>query len=239
MKEDLRRLIEIQRIDDEIAAENERQGILQEELEEDRAIVREAENQLENDRQELLELRKQIDRKTLSVKEKEEDIEKDKNTLAKITSNKEYKAILAQVEKDRADLSVAEDGVLDAMSRSDEVGEDLKAVENTVKEKGAVLAAKESEADKQMNSSREHISSLESEKTAVTNDVDAEFIEIYTKLAGRVDGRVIVHSDGGMCGGCNITLTPQTISKLIGGEEIIRCMSCGRIIYLQDEQSEK
>jgi len=239
MKENLRRLIEIQRIDDEIAAENARQRIIQEELEGDRAIVEEAEKRLENDRQELLELRKQVDRKTLSVREKEEAIEKDKNTLAKVTSNKEYKAILAQVEKDKADLSVVEDGVLDAMSRSDGVEEDLKAVENTVKEHGAALAVKEAEVEKQMNSSKEHISSLEAEKADITTDVDAEFIEIYTKLASRVDGQVVVHSAGGMCGGCNMTLTPQTISKLIGGREIIRCMSCGRIIYLEDEQSEE
>ncbi len=239
MREDLRRLIEIQKIDNEITVEETQQRTLQEEMDKDRAVVQEAKDRLKDDREELLELRKQIDRKNLDVKEKEEAIEKDRDILSKVTSNKEYKAILAQVERDRADLSIVEVEILEAMAGSDKVEEDLKTVENSLKEKESALAEKEKEVGKQVNSSAERVSSLEAERSAVTTEVDAELIEIYDRLYGRGDGQVVAASDRGMCGGCNMTLTPQTTSKLIGGEEIIRCMSCGRIIYLRDEQAEE
>ena len=44
-------------------------------------------------------------------------------------------------------------------------------------------------------------------------------------------GIVPVH-EGGVCGGCNLTLSPNLINQLRRTDKIIRCTYCSRILYI-------
>ena len=237
MREDLRHLIEIQQIDDDIREEKLEQDVLREDLAEKVSNVEDAKATLEDHKERLLELKKEIDRKNLDIKTKDEAIENDRAVLSRITSNKEYKAILTQSEKDKADLSVIEDALLEEMASVDEVAEKVKEETALVEGREAVFAQAEKKAESLIVSSNECVAGLEEKKTTIASGIDPELMGIYTKLSGRGGGKAVVSADGGMCGGCNMTLTSQTISELIKGDEIIRCRMCGRILYLQDEKS--
>ncbi len=231
MREDLQCLIEIQQIDNYINAERLEREALKEDLDGKTGEVEDAKSALKYHEEQLLELKKEVDRKNLDIKEKDAAVEKDRTILSSITSNKEYKAILTQIEKDKADLSIIEDELLEEMASVDEVAEKVKEEKALVRERESTLAQKEKEAEKLMGSSNECVAGLEEKKSTIASGIDSELMGIYTKLSGRGDGKAVVSADGGMCGGCNMTLTSQTVSELIKGDEITRCMTCGRILY--------
>lgn len=237
MREDLQRLIEIQQLDDDINAEKSEQEALREDLDGKAGEVENAKTALNDHEEELLALKKEVDRKNLNIKEKDVAVENDRATLSRITSNREYKAILTQIEKDRADLSVIEDELLEEMGRSDEVAGKVEEEKTLVKDLESALAQKEEEVKGLIDSSDGRVAVLEEKRSAIAVGVDSELMGIYTRLTSRDDGKAVASADGGMCGGCNMTLTSQTISELIKGDEIIRCMTCGRILYLEDEKS--
>lgn len=237
MREDLRGLIEIQQIDDDIGMEKSEQRALREDLDGKTSDVEDAKAALKDYEDQLFELKKEVDRKNLDIKGKDEAVEKDRATLSRITSNKEYKAILTQIEKDKADLSVVEDKLLEEMASVDEIAQKAEEEKVLVKELESVLAQKEKEVESLIGSSSERVAGLEEKKSAIASGIDSKLMGIYTKLSGRGDGKAVASADGGMCGGCNMTLTAQTISELIKGDEIVRCMTCGRILYLRDEKS--
>lgn len=236
MKEDLRRLIEIQRVDDDIRVEKSEQEGLREDLTEKMDEVEDAKAALKDHENQLLELKKEVDRKNLDIKAKDTAVENDRAVLGRITSNKEYKAILSQIEKDRADLSVVEDELLQEMASIDEVAEKVREEEVLITERESSLAQKEKEIAGLINVSNERAAGFEEKRLSIASGVDSELMAIYNKLSGRGDGKAVVSAEGGICGGCNMTLTAQTVSELIKGDEIIRCMTCGRILYLQDEE---
>ncbi|MFC1671603.1 zinc ribbon domain-containing protein [Planctomycetota bacterium] len=236
MKKDIRLLLEIQRIDDEIAAEKEKQRSLREGLSIHRETVGEVKKRLSVAGEALLELKKEVDRKNLDIKEKEEQVEKDQTSLKQLSSNKEYKTMLTQIEKDRTDLSVLEDGGLDAMAKADKKKEEIKEIEDDLKVTESALAGKEAEVESLVASSSQSVGELEAKRAEIATGVDTEMLDKYEKLAGRAGGRVVVSSQGGMCGGCNMTIRAQMLSELMGDhEETICCTSCGRILYMEDE----
>ncbi len=238
MKNDIRLLLDVQQFDQSIAAEKARQRALRETLIEHREAVEDAKKKVENAKAELHELKKEIDRMGLEIKEKEGQVEKDQDSLKQLSSNKEYKAMLTQIEKDRSDLSVLEDGVLEAMTRVDQKQEANKRVDEALKDAEADLAEEEAEVEKRIAFSAEKVTGLEAKRAEVASGVDPELMGLYNKLAGRGDGRVVVSSRGGSCAGCNMTLRAQMVSELMADNETICCTSCGRILYLDNEQEE-
>lgn len=236
MKECLQRLIEVQEVDNTISAERADQKVWQDELDKEREAMDEIRAALKQHQDEVLALRKEIDRKSLDIKEKDQAIENDRANLIKVTSNREYKAILAQIEKDKADLSVIEDRLLEEMGQVDEVAGKVEEEKVYVKEQEQVLSQKEAEVKGLTDSSNQRIAELEASKSAIVSEIDAELVAIYEKLSERGEGNAVASAEGGVCGGCNMTLTSQTVSELMERGEIIRCMSCGRILYLEDEK---
>ena len=41
--------------------------------------------------------------------------------------------------------------------------------------------------------------------------------------------------ESGACGGCYVTVTTQVMNELINAHNLMFCMTCGRILYLADE----
>ena len=71
MKECLQRLIEIQQVDDSISAEESDQRMWQEELEKETRAMDDVRNVLKEHEDQVFELRKEIDQKSLNIKEKD------------------------------------------------------------------------------------------------------------------------------------------------------------------------
>ena len=239
MRDDIRLLLDVQQYDQGITAEKARQKSLRETLTEHTEAVEYAKKKVENAEAELHELKKEVDRIGLEIKEKEGQIQKDQDSLKQLSSNKEYKAMLTQIETDRADLSVLEDEGLEAMTKVDQKQADNKKVDEALKDAEADLKEEEAEVEKRVASSQEKVVELEAKRKELVSGVDPELLALYEKLAGRGDGRVVVSSRGGTCAGCNITLRAQMVSELMAdNNEIICCTSCGRILYLDNEQEE-
>jgi predicted nucleic acid-binding Zn-ribbon protein len=238
MKNDIRLLLDVQQFDQSIAAEKARQKSLRETLTEHGEAVEDAKKKVENAKEELHELKKEVDRIGLDIKEKEEQVQKDQESLKQLSSNKEYKAMLTQIEKDKADLSVLEDGALEAMTKVDQKQEDNKRVDGALKDAEADLKEEEAEVEKRVASSGQKVVELEAKRAKVASGVDAELLGRYEKLASHGDGRAVVSARGNTCAGCNMTLRAQMVSELMADNEIICCTSCGRILYLEDEQEE-
>jgi predicted nucleic acid-binding Zn-ribbon protein len=239
MRNDIRLLLDVQQYDQDIAAEKARQKSLRETLTEHTEAVEDAKKRVEDAEAELHELKKEVDRIGLEIKGKEEQVQKDQDSLKQLSSNKEYKAMLTQIEKDRADLSVLEDEALEAMTKVDQKQVDNKRVDEALKDAEADLKEEEAEVEKRVASSQEKVVGLEAKRKELASGVDPELLGQYNRLAGRGDGRVVVSARGGSCAGCNITLRAQMVSELMADNEIICCTSCGRILYLDNEQEEE
>jgi hypothetical protein len=87
------------------------------------------------------------------------------------------------------------------------------------------------------------LAEVRAERESVVAGVDPELREFYERLFRSRDGRGIVRAtpaggDERFCSGCFIRLTSNTTSLLLLGAGLLRCPSCGRILYIDDEEPE-
>lgn len=77
----------------------------------------------------------------------------------------------------------------------------------------------------------EHIiSGLKEKRERMASDIDPQVLTIYEELK-KQKGASVARVEQGICRGCRISLPVNELQQVRGGN-MVRCSSCGRILYL-------
>ena len=167
----------------------------------------------------------EIDDLTTKIK----DIEK-KLYGGKIFNSKELSSLQQETEDIKKRRSVLEDKSLELM---DQLELTRKAIVSS-KEELAKLEIQWQAQQKQLAAELEQLkatqTALEDNRKQLAALFDADTIAIYQELRKR-KGLAVAKVEQGICQGCRITLPNTDLQRAKGGG-IVRCSSCGRIIFL-------
>jgi predicted nucleic acid-binding Zn-ribbon protein len=185
--------------------------------------------------EEKMTVQKEIDRKELDLKTNEGEITKYKVQLNSIKTNKEYSALISEIGSKKADMSILEDEILDTMSRleitnqgyvkaTEDLRDEEERLKNLINSVGADIKEADIEIEKIKNEQKKYIDLL-----------DEHSLKNYNRLSNIKGGKAIVPVIGNVCGGCSMNVTAQTLNELMGGEDLVFCRSCSRILYLDEK----
>jgi predicted nucleic acid-binding Zn-ribbon protein len=189
----------------------------------------------EKKHEEKIAVQKEIDRKELDLKTNEGKITKYKVQLNSIKTNKEYSALISEIGSKKADMSILEDEILDTMSRleitnqgyvkaTEDLRDEEESLKNLINSVGADIKEADIEIEKIKNEQKKYIDLL-----------DEHSLKNYNRLSNIKGGKAIVPVIGNVCGGCSMNVTAQTLNELMGGEDLVFCLSCSRILYLDEK----
>ncbi len=201
---------------------------LEGEIEAARAAVDEAHDQLEATRLEHKRLE-------MRVKERTVELERLKNHMALIKTNKEYDALAREIDHMKEEITSAEDGILAAMEAIESLGVDIET-------KAAQLKEIEERNGVQLTNIKSEIASVgtkikikQGERENIMVRLDPPMVAIYERVRrGRGSGTVVAVRNRA-CSGCFKTLPPQLVQEIRRAERIITCDSCGRILIWDEE----
>ena len=150
---------------------------------------------------------------------------------ALVKNNKEYQAMLAAVEQNKAKIGELEEKTLILMDELDAAR--AKAVKVTGDNRAATAMLK-TEFDELFAFSSEvkkEIAQLKERRPAMAKNINAEVLSRYTALlGGKLQTTPVVALDGESCGNCHLAVTPQTINLLKRGDVGV-CDNCQHFIY--------
>ncbi len=173
--------------------------------------------------------------KELDLKAKEQDILKFEGSLMSLKSNKEYQTRLFEIENMKADKSIIEDDVIKLM---DEFEKSVKLVEAekviVAVEEAKYLAEKE-KVDAAIRKLTEESGGLEARRREVMVAVEKTSLELYERIVENRDGVAIVPIVNHTCGGCFMHLPDQVINKIKMYDSLVRCEVCARFQYLEED----
>ncbi len=235
VQQQLKVLRDLQRIDTHsYEARQQRQELekelaeLEREGEQVRAVVTElgdALDALENERREL----------ARELGQERENVVKAEERLPAIKTQKEYVAVLKEVDtakKNVRDLEQRIAGKDDEINRlaqeKQEKDEELSAQEEKVSER-------KGDIDEQLRQIDTALSSREDERKALFDRLPRMLGKRYQMLVDRRAGLAVVEARDGACLGCNMQLPPQSFNELFRNDEVLTCPHCNRIIYLDPE----
>ena len=149
----------------------------------------------------------------------------------KIFNPKELGSLQADAEDIKKRRSGLEDKVLELMEESDAA----RAKVATLTTQLARLEADWQSQQKKLAGDMEQLKTahldMEGKRQALLAQVEANAMEIYRDLRKRKGGIAVARIEQGTCQGCRITLPNSDLQQAKGGG-LVRCSSCGRILYL-------
>ena len=198
--------------------------------------------------EELLALRQKIDREKEIIDElekerrkKEKELEGEKEKIKKlearlydVKTNKEYQALLKEIEAAKEANDRTEEDVLVLMDKVEDLRKDYESSNVQLKEIEKDSETERSTIEKEIKSMDEIIAKLTQERDNLLSVVSENLRNIYGILRERRGGIAVTNVKNGVCLGCNMNIPPQLFIEVTKNKTLIQCPSCNRILFFRE-----
>jgi len=230
MNPDLERLIRLQRAESELRrVETELQEIPRQKAEIDDALGRER-GRLDASREALGQCQKARRQHEADLQDLESKRSRYKGQLMEVKTNKEYTAMLHEIEGVERDIRTREDQILEEMERSEALAVEVKTEEEVFKSAEGRTREGSRTLDERARSLEEERGRFAQERDAIAATISEDALELFHRVA-RLRGVGVAEAKDGMCQVCHVKLRLQMYAELKHNEEIQQCPACNRILY--------
>lgn len=181
----------------------------------------------------------EADRLDLDVKSSEAQIAKLRAALNAAKTNKEYSAVLTQLNTTKADNSKVEERVLTILNQVEAKRKDLDAAKEERAKEAARLAELQDAVRGQQEDSRDVLAKLTAERDQAAEAVPPQVLKVFDRVAQANDGEALAKlartspkREEYACQGCNMSVTLEQVNAILSRDEAILCNTCGRILYV-------
>ena len=154
-----------------------------------------------------------------------------KDQLLELKTNREYQAMLHEIETAQNDIRGREDRVLEIMMESDELNAEIKKNEADLKAAERDTASERAELDAELATLQAVFDKTRDERTKLVAQIDRGVLSIFETTAKGRKGVAVAEARNGLCTICHVRLRPQVFNEVTKNESIIQCDSCRRILY--------
>lgn len=231
MKEQLDLLWELQRIDLELKSIKESQEGFPKEirrLDEKQKVETE---RIQKEREKIDGLEKERRWKEGQLSLEQEKIKKTEGKMFEVKTNKEYQALLTEIDSLKGANSKEEEEILQLLDEIDELKRSLSKRE---KEIAAVLTKIEGEKralQERMARDEEVLKKQTGRREIVTKRLESTHYRLYNTLTEKRKGVGVVSAKQETCQGCYVNVPPQMFIEVQKNNALIRCPNCNRILY--------
>ncbi len=236
-------LVKLQRVENRLRAVKTklarcRRGVLFQENQ-----LRTLQNGLEAKQEDIKQTKLQTGRLEMDLKSRDEEIEKYRNQLNLARTNKEYSALLTELNTAKADDSKIETQVLELMKNveADEVA--CEEIRSEIESQRIKVDEIRKDAESKAIELEKDIAEIQVEWDAATKDIPAEALRFFNRVADTYDGEAMAEveqvdekSQSYSCGGCFMRVPSEIVNVLTGKDEIVCCSNCTRILYLKESE---
>ena len=235
MRDQLELLWELQKIDlllKTIKEERDRYPKEMKKLDENQVIEKE---RIQKEREKIESLEKERRRKEGNLNLEQEKIKRAEGRMFEVKTNKEYQALLSEIEAIKEADSREEEEILQVMDEIDELKKDLSR-----REKEMAITMEKIEAEKikiQEGMARgDAVWKKQLERREVlSKQIESKLFKLYNTLKEKRQGIGVVSAKQETCQGCFVNVPPQMFIEVQKNNSLIRCPNCNRILYWEGD----
>ena len=235
MKGDFLNLFDLQKIDneiDELYRIREAYPLRIDKLDKE---LTEAKLSLEEEKNRVTELEKNARHFEREMQRAADELEKHRARLYEVKTNKEYDAVQLEIEAWRNSVDQNETEILQTMSELDNANAEAERKTQLLEDISSTHENEITELQSKLASIDEEVEKHEIEREKVKEGIDRRILAAYERIRKRKGGLAVVPVVRNACGGCNIHLPPQKVVEIKGGNNLIYCENCGRIMVWNEE----
>ena len=233
-KQQLQQLILLQKVDDDICDYKKlltnipvQVDVEKKELDAKKKILTSANDELEL----LQKKRKDIE---MEVQRENDHMAKAKTKLPAVKTNKEYTAILSEVDMVKKKVSGLEDQELEVMEILEVKQKEIPGIKKKFEEEEGLFREYKEKKEAELKRMEQELSSLNSKRDKLKEQLDNLILQRYEKVAKSRGGRAVVSLSENICQGCFQQVLPQMVINVKVGESIQQCSNCARFLFWEE-----
>ena len=202
-------------------------------------LIRSLQSALEAKKEEVQLTKVQFDRLELELKSRDETIAKLRASLNSAKTNKEYAAVLTQLNTTKADSSKIETQSLELLKDIEADEAECRDIQKQIDEQKETLEETRKESEILAIKFQTEIDKIQVDWDEVAQTIPRDSLDMFKRVAETYDGQAValVEQQGGTkgaysCGGCFMGITAENVNVLMTKDDIIRCPNCTRILVL-------
>jgi len=174
-------------------------------------------------------------------------IEHLRDELKQAVNDKQYSALLAEVNTLKERHKAFEDEELIEMSAVEDLETTAAGINQRCEERQNILNVAAKELDTRQSEIAEQLAELENERTSAAAVIPEEVLSDFDEIADDYDGEAMAAVEiidrkrkEFSCTSCSLSLPLDAITTMLGNKEtVVKCGSCDRILYLEAETREE
>jgi predicted nucleic acid-binding Zn-ribbon protein len=231
LKEQLDLLWELQKIDlelKEIKASQEDFPREIQRLDEKQKVERE---KVQKEKERIDSLEKERRRKESQLGMEQERVKKTEGKMLEVKTNKEYQALLTEIENLKGTNNREEEEILQLLEEIDDLKNSLLKREKEIHASLAKIEGEKKVLQERIVQDQVVLKRQIDRRQVVTQHLESNLYRLYNTIQEKRMGRGVVSVKQETCQGCFVHVPPQLFIEVQKNTSLIRCPNCNRILY--------
>ncbi|MFC1828023.1 zinc ribbon domain-containing protein [Thermodesulfobacteriota bacterium] len=239
MKKHIENLVKLQHVETESRKIAAKLNDVSQRFEALDAGLSEFERTMEEEEKQISEMKKKYREHESDVEMNISRIKKSQAKLSAVKENREYQAILKEIEDLKAMNSRIEDEMLESLEFTEGAEDAVSAKQVELSRLSEHVKKEKENIRKETEQGKKMLAQLETECQEYYRIIDADLLKKFMKIKEQHGGKIaIVPVKSAVCQGCNMNIPPQMYNELYSGDALKFCPNCQRIIYVEKSVSD-
>lgn len=170
------------------------------------------------------------------LKKGSDSLSKAKDRLGEVKTNKEYQAMLKEIENIETKNSEIETEIICLLEEIDTRKGLFQEKEKSKEQHNRKYDVERQNIIREIDSLDEKILMCSQELKKILESIPKDITKRYDMIKAVNHGTAVVSVWKGVCGGCFMNIPPQLYNELQKTDDLISCPNCSRIIYWQNKE---
>ncbi|MEX0655042.1 MAG: C4-type zinc ribbon domain-containing protein [Phycisphaeraceae bacterium] len=166
-----------------------------------------------------------------------------RNRMNNVTSNKEYSALLVEVNTLKIEKGKLEDQALEQMSEVETLKQHAEEIAGKIEAQKTLLAGAEKDVAEARAEVGDRLDDVTAKRDAAAAAIPADARAVFERLADSYEGESMAEVEEANrrrmeynCGGCYMSLPIERVNGIMmRNNELVTCPNCNRILYMNPE----
>ena len=173
------------------------------------------------------------------MKDLKTQIGKYKRQTNEVKTNKEYAALLKEIEESERRVDGLEEAFISEMLLEDDIQKEIRAANQKLAEGQDKLTLEKEQVFLKKQETEARVALLESQKGGLLPDLPKEQVALYHRLLKNKGGDALSPVTDDYCSICHMRVRPQVLNELKEAKTVILCENCGRILYWKEKPEDQ
>jgi len=236
LKEKLLTLISLQECDSQLVKLSAKKTRLPEKIrkmEESFLVFKE---NTEQNKKKLAQIRAQRAEYEADIKKTNDSVIKTRERLLEVKNNKEYQAMLKEIETAEKTKGDIETKIIVLMEDMEKIVVLVKQDDETLQQATVKYEEEKKAIEDELNAVDTDSAIWMEKKSALQKLLPEALLSQYEKIKKRNNGIGVISVWKAVCSGCHMNIPPQLYNELQRSNNLLNCPNCSRIMYFDNQE---